>query len=216
MSEYTYTSTSVTSTIPSSEQSTTPTHTQLREKIPLHLTRLANKVDETLKAETIYHEWCHHAMIHVYKLEVKQQCIFEYEPWRAIDEEIQMFGLWKHDMLFAVLGLQQHVKALHMGLEEMYEMLGKEEQEEEEGGAEEEEDEEDEPWYKARYDSPVQQEVMVNVLEYLKARDAVSYDEVEVDEDDMCSFFEISEEEWSQDMKPVMEWVDKLEVGWLA
>jgi hypothetical protein len=39
---------------------------------------------------------------------------------------------------------------------------------------------------------------------------------VEEDEDDMCSFFEISEEEWLQDMKPVMEWVDKLEVGWLA
>ncbi|THW76107.1 hypothetical protein D6D17_10486 [Aureobasidium pullulans] len=177
MSEYTYTSTSVTSTIPSSEQSTTPTHTQLQEKIPLHLTHLANKVDETLKAESKYHEWCHHAMIHVYKLEVKQQCIFEYEPWRAIDEEIQMFGLWKHDMLFAVLGLQQHVKALHMRLEEMYEIL-KEEQEKKE----EEEDEEDEPWYKPRYDSPVQQDVMVNVLEYLKARDAVSYDEVEEDE----------------------------------
>lgn len=120
-----------------------------------------------------------------------------------------MFGLYKHDMLFAVLGLQQHVKALGMGLEEMYEILGKEEEKEEE-------DEEDEPWYKPRYDSPVQQDVMVNVLEYLKARDAVSYDEVEEDEDDMCSFFEISEEEWLQDMEPVMEWVDKLEVGWLA
>ncbi|KAG2168911.1 hypothetical protein JADG_008650 [Aureobasidium aubasidani] len=80
MSLYSYTSTSVTSTIPSSEQSTTPTHTQLQEKIPLHLTRLVDKVDETLKAETKYHEWCHHAMIHVYKLKMKQQCIFEYEP----------------------------------------------------------------------------------------------------------------------------------------
>ncbi|TIA66877.1 hypothetical protein D6C76_09010, partial [Aureobasidium pullulans] len=117
MSEYTYTSTSVTSTIPSDEPLTT-TSAQLQEKIPLHLTHLANKVDETIKAESKYHEWCHHAMIHVYKLEVKQQCIFEYEPWRAIDEEIQMFGLWKHDMLFAVLGLQQHVKALGMRLEE--------------------------------------------------------------------------------------------------
>ncbi|THV63531.1 hypothetical protein D6D28_10604 [Aureobasidium pullulans] len=207
MSEYTYTSTSVTSTIPSSEQFTTPTRSQLQEKIPFHLIHLANKVDETIKAETKYHEWCHHAMIHVYKLEVKQQCIFEYEPWRAIDEEIQMFGLYKHDMLFAVLGLQQHVKALHMRLEEMYEIL-KEEQEKKE----EEEDEEDEPWYKPRYDSPVQQDVMVNVLEYLKERDAVSYDEVVEDEDDMCSFSEISEEEWLQDMEPVMEWVDKLEV----
>ncbi|OBW67557.1 MAG: DHS-like NAD/FAD-binding domain-containing protein [Aureobasidium pullulans] len=214
MSEYTYTSTSVTSTIPSSEQSTTPTRSQLQEKIPLHLTHLANKVDETLKAESKYHEWCHHAMIHVYKLEVKQQCIFEYEPWRAIDEEIQMFGLWKHDMLFAVLGLQQHVKALHMRLEEMYEILKEEQEKKEE--EEDEEDEEDEPWYKPRYDSPVQQDVMVNVLEYLKARDVVSYDEVEEDEDDMCSFFEISEEEWLQDMAPVMDWVDKLEVGWLA
>ncbi|THW83690.1 hypothetical protein D6D15_09398 [Aureobasidium pullulans] len=167
MSEYTYTSTSVTSTIPSSEQSTTPTRSQLQEKIPFHLTHLADKVDETLKAETKYHEWCHHAMIH------------------------------------------QHVKALHMGLEEMYEILEKEEEKEEE-------DEEDEPWYKPRYDSPVQQDVMVNVLEYLKARDAVSYDELEEDEDDMCSFFEISEEEWLQDMGPVVEWVDKLEVGWLA
>lgn len=90
-------------------------------------------------------------------------------------------------MLFAVLGLQQHVKALGMRLEEMYEMLKEEQEEEEE---EEDEDEEDEPWYKPRYDSPVQQDVMVNVLEYLKARDAVSYDEVEEDEDDMCSFFE--------------------------
>lgn len=114
-------------------------------------------------------------------------------------------------MLFAVLGLQQHVKALGMKLEEMYEMLKEEEEEEEE-----EDDEEDEPWFKPRYDSPVQQDVMVNVWEYLKARDAVSYDEVEEDEDDMCSFFEISEEEWLQDMAPVMEWVDKLEVGWLA